>query len=90
MLIIRTYEGIFDNRVSVHEKQLAWLSRLPIETVQDQLQQLRSFGMVSNTCHFAKRYTSNTLLIKSVIFSMAQYLQINQDQYLFAAKNNMH
>lgn len=44
--LLRTYEGIYDNRVSVFEKQLAWLTRSNIDTVKEQLQQLQSFGII--------------------------------------------
>ncbi len=79
--LLRTYEGIFDNRVSIHEKQLAWLSRLPIETVQDQLQQLRSFGTIE---YMPQKDTPQIHFLLNR--ASAQYLQINQDQYLLRKK----
>ena len=79
--LLRTYQGIFDNRVSIHEKQLAWLSRLPIETVQDQLQQLRSFGIIE---YMPQKDTPQIHFLLNR--ASAQYLQINQDQYLLRKK----
>ncbi len=79
--LLRAYQGIFDNRVSIHEKQLAWLSRLPVETVQDQLQQLRSFGIIE---YMPQKDTPQIHFL--VNRASAQYLQINQDQYLLRKK----
>jgi ATP-dependent DNA helicase RecQ len=75
--LLRTYEGIFDNRVSIQEKQLAWLCRLPIETVHDQLMQLRSFGIIE---YLPQKDTPQIHFLLNR--ASAQFLQINQDQYL--------
>jgi ATP-dependent DNA helicase RecQ len=75
--LLRTYEGIIDNRVSVYEKQLARLCRITIEEVKEQLLQLQSFGIIewlpqkdTPQIHFLLNRAS------------AQYLQIDQDHYL--------
>lgn len=75
--LLRTYEGIFDNRVSVHEKQLAWLCRLPIEEVQKQLLLLQSFGIIE---YLPQKDTPQIHFLLNR--APAQYLQINQDHYL--------
>lgn len=74
--LLRTYEGIFDNRVSVHEKQLAWLCRLSIEEVQKQLLLLQSFGIIE---YLPQKDTPQVHFILNR--APAQYLQINQDSY---------
>ena len=79
--LLRTYEGIFDNRVSIQEKQLAWLCRLPVETVHDQLMQLRSFGIIE---YLPQKDTPQIHFLLNR--ASAQYLQINQDQYLLRKK----
>lgn len=75
--LLRTYEGIFDNRVSVHEKQLAWLCRLSIDEVQKQLLQLQSFGIIE---YLPQKDTPQIHFLLNR--APAQYLQINQDRYL--------
>ncbi len=44
--LLRTYEGIFDNRVSVYEKQIAKLLRCRGDGVYKGLMQLQSFGII--------------------------------------------
>jgi ATP-dependent DNA helicase RecQ len=44
--LLRTYEGIYENRVSINEKQLAKLSGIPLNEVRQQLFQLASFGII--------------------------------------------
>ena len=74
--LLRAYEGIFDNRVSVHENQLSKLCRIRMEEVKEQLAQLQSFGIISYLpqkdspqIHFLLNRAS------------AKYLQIDQDHY---------
>ena len=75
--LLRSYEGIFDNRVSVHENQISKLCRIKVEEIKAQLAQLQSFGIISYLpqkdspqIHFLLNRAS------------AQYLQIDQNQYL--------
>ena len=75
--LLRTYEGIIDNRVSVHEKQLARLTRLTVEEVKDQLLQLQSFGIIE---YLPQKDTPQIHFLLNR--ASAQYLQINQDHYL--------
>ncbi|MCK9404217.1 MAG: RecQ family ATP-dependent DNA helicase [Chitinophagaceae bacterium] len=75
--LLRTYEGIYDNRVSVYEKQLARLTSLPIENVIDQLRQLQSFGLLE---YLPQKDTPQIHFVLNR--ASAKYLQIKQDAYL--------
>lgn len=75
--LLRTYEGIIDNRVSVYEKQMAWLCRVPIEEVKAQLLQLQSFGIIE---YLPQKDTPQIHYLLNR--ASAPYLQINQDAYL--------
>ncbi len=75
--LLRTYEGIIDNRVSVYEKQMAWLCRIPIEEVKAQLLQLQSFGIIE---YLPQKDTPQIHYLLNR--ASAPYLQINQDAYL--------
>jgi ATP-dependent DNA helicase RecQ len=44
--LLRTYEGIYDNRVSINEKQIAKLCKLPYEKIYIDLQQLHHAGII--------------------------------------------
>jgi ATP-dependent DNA helicase RecQ len=44
--LLRTYEGIFDNSVSIHESTIARVTRLPEEEVKRQLQTLAYYNIV--------------------------------------------
>lgn len=44
--LLRSYEGIYDNQVSVYEKQIGRLCRLTVEQVREQLQQLHQLGII--------------------------------------------
>lgn len=75
--LLRTYEGIIDNRVSVFGKQLARLSRLSEEDVNRQLLQLNSFGIIE---YLPQKETPQIHYLLNR--APAQYLHINQDHYL--------
>lgn len=75
--LLRTYEGIIDNRVSVYEKQLARLCRLTIEEVKAQLQQLQSFGIIE---YLPQKDTPQIHFLLNR--ASAKYLQINRNAYL--------
>jgi ATP-dependent DNA helicase RecQ len=79
--LLRTYAGIIDNRVSVYEKQVARLCRLTIEEVQEQLLQLRSFGIIE---YLPQKDTPQIHYLLNR--ASAQYLQIDQDRYLLRKK----
>lgn len=79
--LLRTYEGIIDNRVSVQETQLARLSRMDTETVRQQLQQLQSFGIIE---YLPRKNTPQVHYLLNR--APAQYLHIDQDKYLHRKK----
>lgn len=79
--LLRTYAGIIDNRVSVHEKQLARLCRISIEDVQEQLIELRSYGIIE---YLPQKDTPQIHYLLNR--ASAQYLQIDQDRYLLRKK----
>lgn len=79
--LLRTYQGIFENRISVHEKQLARLTRQPIETVIHQLKQLQSFDIIE---YLPQKDTPQIHYVLNR--APAQYLLINQDNYLARKK----
>lgn len=79
--LLRTYEGIIDNRVSVYEKQLARLCRLTIEEVKGQLAELQSFGIIE---YLPQKDTPQIHFLLNR--ASAQYLQIDQDHYLLRKK----
>lgn len=49
--LLRTYEGIFDNKVSIFEKQISRIMRIPEAQVTEQLKQLQAFGIVEYLPH---------------------------------------
>lgn len=79
--LLRTYAGILDNRVSVHEKQLARLCRLTMEEVHEQLLLMRSYGIIE---YLPQKDTPQIHYLLNR--ASAQYLQINQDRYLLRKK----
>jgi len=44
--LLRTYEGIYDNRVSINEKLIAKLTRTTIDSVRNSLQQLKALHII--------------------------------------------
>ncbi len=84
--LLRTYEGIYDNRVSVNEKQMAKLSRLPYEKIYADLEQL-------NNMHFIEYWPQKETPQIHFLYNRAsaQSLHINHDAYferkkLYAAR----
>ncbi len=75
--LLRNYEGIFENRVSINEKMLARLGRISVESVKDQLLQIQSFGIIE---YLPQKDTPQIHFLLNR--ASAQYLQIDQDQYL--------
>jgi ATP-dependent DNA helicase RecQ len=75
--LLRTYEGIFDNRISVSEKQLSRILRLEIDRVTDQLKQLHAFGIIE---YLPQKDTPQIHYLLNR--APASYLHIDQDRYL--------
>lgn len=75
--LLRGYEGIFDNRVSIFESQLAGLTRMKVEEVKQQLLQLKSFGIIE---YLPQKETPQIHYLLNR--ASAKYLHIDQDTYL--------
>ena len=75
--LLRTYEGIYDTRVSVHEKLLAKLTRKQVEQVRQQLQQLSALGIIE---YLPQKETPQIYFILNR--APAQFLYINHQNYL--------
>lgn len=75
--LLRTYEGIYDNRVSVNEKNIAKLAKLTPETVRDQLNQLQAFGIIE---YLPQKETPQIYFLLNR--APAQHLHINNEAYL--------
>ncbi len=75
--LLRTYEGIFSNRVAVFEKQIARLCRMPVEQVIQQLQQLSAYGIIE---YLPQKDTPQLYYLLSR--APAAHLDINHEQYL--------
>jgi ATP-dependent DNA helicase RecQ len=80
-VLLRSYEGIYDNRVSVNEKYIARLSRLSPEAVTEQLLQLRAFSIIE---YLPKKETPQIYFLLNR--APAQYLHINNEAYLARKK----
>jgi ATP-dependent DNA helicase RecQ len=74
--LLRTYEGIYDNKVSINEKLLSRLTKIPIDEVKHQLQQLRSFNIIE---YEPQKETPQIYFITSR--APAEYLVINHEKY---------
>lgn len=75
--LLRTYEGIFDNRVSVYEQTLAKICRLKTETIIEQLKQLYLHGIIE---YMPKKETPQLYFLLNR--APAAHLVIKQDAYL--------
>lgn len=74
--LLRTYEGIYDNRVSINEKQIAKLCKLPYEKIYIDLQQLHATGIIE---YLPQKETPQIHFILNR--APAKTLHINQDKY---------
>ena len=75
--LLRTYEGIFDNRVSIYEKQIAKLTRKKIEEVKNELLQLHALGVIE---YLPQKETPQIYFMLNR--APAQFLYINHENYL--------
>ncbi len=76
-VLLRTYEGIYDNRISVNEKNIARLAKLTPEAVKEQLKQLQAFGIIE---YLAQKETPQLYFLLNR--APAQHLHINNEAYL--------
>jgi ATP-dependent DNA helicase RecQ len=79
--LLRTYTGIYDNSVMVHEKQLARLLRTTVEEVKQQLQRLQAFGLIE---YSPQKETPQIYFILNR--APASSLHIDQDKYQYRKK----
>ncbi|MEY4053180.1 MAG: hypothetical protein RL034_98 [Bacteroidota bacterium] len=75
--LLRSYQGIFDNRISVFEKRLSVICRTDIEGVKKQLQQLAAMGIIE---YLPQKETPQIHFL--VNRAPAAFLNIDKDQYL--------
>jgi ATP-dependent DNA helicase RecQ len=76
-VLLRTYEGVYDNRISVNEKNIARLAKIPLEKVKDQLKQLQAFNIIE---YLPQKETPQIYFLLNR--ASAQYLHINSEAYL--------
>jgi ATP-dependent DNA helicase RecQ len=74
--LLRTYEGIYDNKVSISEKLVARLTKTSVEDVKQQLQQLQSFHIIDYT---PQKDTPQIYFVTNR--APAQYLVIDYERY---------
>lgn len=81
--LLRTYEGIYDNRVSVYEKQIARMCRMTPEDARNALLQLAAYGIIE---YFPQKETPQLQYIENR--AQAEYLVINVERY--AARKKLY
>ena len=74
--LLRTYEGIFDNVVSINEKLLTRITKISLDELQKQLLQLQSFGILE---YQAQIETPQIFFIQNR--APAQYMTFNLEQH---------
>jgi len=75
--LLRTYEGITDGLIAINEKQIAKLTKQPIEEVKKQLLQLKSLGIIE---YAPQKETPQINFLTNR--APAQFLYIDQKNYL--------
>lgn len=75
--LLRSYQGIFDNEVSVNEKLLARLSKLEPEELARQLKELEAFGIIN---YKAQKETPQIFFLQNR--APAQHLTFNHEDFL--------
>lgn len=75
--LLRTYSGIYDNNVSVYEKQLAKMLHSSLPEVQKGLQQLQRFGIIN---YLPQKETPQICFLLNR--APAQFLHIDHTKYL--------
>lgn len=75
--LLRSYEGIFDNEVSINEKLLSRLTQLTAEELSKQLKQLEAFGIVK---YQPQKETPQIFFMQGR--APAEHLTFNQKDYL--------
>jgi ATP-dependent DNA helicase RecQ len=75
--LLRTYEGIFSFQTSINENKLSIYLRQPVALIQEQLLQLKAFGMIE---YLPKKEKPQIHFLLNR--ASADYLLIDQDHYL--------
>lgn len=81
-ILLRTYEGIFDNRVSIFEPSLAKVMRTETAHIQQQLKELAAYGIIE---YLPKKESPQIHYLLNR--APAKYLHIDHDAYLSRKKN---
>ncbi len=74
--LLRTYEGIYDHKISVSEKLISRLIKIPVEEIKQKLQQLQSLNIIE---YDMQKETPQIYFITNR--APAQYLTINYERY---------
>ncbi len=74
--LLRTYEGIYDNKISISERLISRLIKTSVEEVKQKLLQLQSLNIIE---YDVQKETPQIYCITNR--ASAQYLTINYDQY---------
>jgi ATP-dependent DNA helicase RecQ len=75
--LLRSYEGIFDNIVSINENILSRLTKVSIDELQQQLQKLHAFGIIN---YQPQKETPQLYFFNNR--APAEHLVFHQDDYL--------
>jgi ATP-dependent DNA helicase RecQ len=75
--LLRSYEGIFDNEVSINEKLIARLTALPAEELAGQLKELKAFGIIN---YHPQKETPQIFLLQNR--ASAAHLTFHHETYL--------
>ncbi|MDZ4071655.1 MAG: ATP-dependent DNA helicase RecQ [Sediminibacterium sp.] len=81
-ILLRTYEGIFDNRVSIFELSLAKVMRTEPSHIQHQLKELAAYGIIE---YLPKKESPQIHYLLNR--APAKYLHIDHDAYHARKKN---
>ena len=74
--LLRTYEGIYDNKISINEKLVSRLLRISVEEVKQKLLQLQSYNIIE---YEQQKETPQIYFVTNR--ASAQYLTINYERY---------
>ncbi len=74
--LLRTYEGIYDNKISINEKLISRLVKIPVEEIKQMLLQLQLFNVID---YAPQKETPQIYFITNR--ASAEYLTINYERY---------
>ncbi|MBV9963457.1 MAG: RecQ family ATP-dependent DNA helicase [Parafilimonas sp.] len=74
--LLRTYEGIYDNKVSINEKLIGRLTKMDVNDVKHKLRELQSFNVIE---YNEQKDTPQIYFITNR--APAEYLLINYERY---------